>query len=148
MKITDVKGDEYELLDLVSRQSHSVHVSRVYPLWYDDTRIDPENIALRDAEEYVVDRIVDDTIDDRPKKQWTFKVHWKDYDESEDTWASWDDLKDVEALHIYLREHDQSHAIPKSHQKLMDKKPAIPKKTSTESTSPLVIEKSPPKRKR
>ncbi len=67
-------------------------------------------------------------------------------DESEDTWASWDDLKDVEALHIYLREHDQSHAIPKSHQKLMDKKPAIPKKTSTESTSPLVIEKSPPKR--
>ncbi len=148
MKITDVKGDEYELLDLVSRQSHSVHVSRVYPFWYDDTRIDPENIALRDAEEYVVDRIVDDTIDDRPKKQWTFKVHWKDYDESEDTWASWDDLKDVEALHIYLREHDQSHAIPKSHQKLMDKKPAIPKKTSTESTSPLVIEKSPPKRRR
>ncbi len=40
MKITDVKGDEYELLDLVSRRSHSVHVSRVYPFWYDDTRID------------------------------------------------------------------------------------------------------------
>ena len=49
------------------------------------------------------------------------KVHWKDNDESEDTWTSWDDLKDVEALHIYLREHDQSHAIPKSHQKLLDK---------------------------
>ena len=67
MKITDVKGDAYELLDLVSRQSHSVHVFRVYPFWYDDTRIDPENIALCDAEEYVVD----DTIDDRSKKQWT-----------------------------------------------------------------------------
>ena len=65
MKITDVKGDEYELLDLVSRQSHSVHVSRVYPFWYDDTRVDHENIASRDAEEYVVDRIVDDTIDER-----------------------------------------------------------------------------------
>ena len=50
MKITDVNGNVYELLDLVSRQSHSVHVSRIYPFWYDDTRIDPENIALRDTE--------------------------------------------------------------------------------------------------
>jgi len=74
MKITDSKGDAYEVLDLISQISQTVHISQLFPFWYDESRVDPENIALRDAEEYKNEKIVDDTIDERPKRQWTFKV--------------------------------------------------------------------------
>ena len=149
MKIMDVKGDAYEVLDLVSRGIQTVHVSRLFPFWYDESRVDPENIALRDAEEYKIERIIDDTIDERPKRQWTFKVRWLGYDESEDTWSSWDDLKDVAALHTYLRENGHGSAIPKSHQQLMDRKPRVPKENnSMDATSSQALDKTPTKRKR
>ena len=110
------------MLDIVSRRTHDVHISRLYPFFYDDTRVDPESIALRDSEEFVVDSIIDDTIDTEiPKTQWQFRVRWKGYDESEDTWNSWDSLKHVEALHSYLRTAGFSKYIPLSHQQPSDK---------------------------
>ena len=63
-----------------------MHVSRLYPFFYDDTRVDPENIALRDSEEYVVESILDDTIDKKiPKRHWQFRVRWNGYNEDEET---------------------------------------------------------------
>ena len=93
------------------------------PFFYDDTRVDPENIALRDSEEYVVESILDDTIDKKiSKRHWRFRVRWKGYDEDEDTWNYWDSLKHVEALHIYLRKAGLQQYIPLSHQIPSDKK--------------------------
>ena len=136
------------MLDLVSRGIQTVHVSRLFPFWYDEPRVDPENVALRDAEEYKIEKIIDDTIDERPKRQWTFKVRWQGYDESEDTWSSWDDLKDVAALQTYLRENGHGSAIPKSHQRLMDRKPRVPKKNnSMDAASFQSLDKTPTKRK-
>jgi len=148
MKVTDFEGDAYKVLDLISRISQTVHVSRLFPFWYDESQVDPENVALRDAEEYKIEKIVDDTIDERSKRQWTFKVLLQSFNESQDTWSPWDDLKDVEALHTYLRANGRGSDIPKSHQTLMDRKPSIPKKNkSADATSSKVLEKSPKTRK-
>jgi len=126
MKVLEINKDAYTVLDIVSRRTNVVHISRLYPFFYDDTRIDPENIALRDSEEYVVESILDDTIDQKiPKKQWQFRVRWKGYDEDEDTWNSWDSLKHVEAMHEYLRKAGLQQYIPLSHQIPSDKKRKI-----------------------
>jgi hypothetical protein len=123
MKVLELNKDAYTVLDIVSRRTQVVHISRLYPFYYDDTRVDPENIALRDSEEYVVESILDDTIDKNvPKRLWQFRVRWKGYDEDEDTWNSWDSLKHVEALHIYLRQAGLQNYIPLSHQIPSDKK--------------------------
>jgi len=53
MKILEINNDSYTVLDLVSRNAQTVHVSRVYPFYYDPSRVDPENVALRDTEEFV-----------------------------------------------------------------------------------------------
>jgi hypothetical protein len=121
MKILDINNDSYTVLDLVSRNAQTVHVSRVYPFYYDTSRVDPENVALRDTEEFVVDSIVDDTMDENSKRKWRFRVRWKGYDESNDTWSSWDSLKDVGVLHDYLRSQGRAYAIPRSHQTLQDR---------------------------
>jgi len=123
MKVVERNKDAYSVLDIVSRRIHEVHISRLFPFFYDDTRVDPETFALRDSEEFVVESIIDDTIDTEiPKTQWQFRIRWKGYDESEDTWGSWNSLKHVEALHQYLRANGFNQYIPVSHQKLVDKK--------------------------
>jgi len=134
MKVLELNKDAYTVLDIVSRRTQVVHISRLYPFYYDDTRVDPENIALHDSEEYVVESILDDTIDKNvPKRHWQFRVRWKGYDEDEDTWNSWDSLKHVEALHIYLRQAGLQNYIPLSHQIPSDKKQ---KKKSTPEEQP------------
>jgi hypothetical protein len=132
MKILEIINDSYTVLDLVSRNAQTVHVSRVYPFYYDPSRVDPENIALRDTEEFVVEAIVDDTIDENSKRKWRFRVRWKGYDESNDTWSSWDSLKDVGILHDYLRSQGRAYAIPRGHQTLQDRT----KKETTNQSEP------------
>jgi len=50
------------------RGIQTVHAIRLFLLWYDESRVDPENIALRDAKEYKIEKIIDDTRDKRPKR--------------------------------------------------------------------------------
>ena len=63
-----MKSDANEIWIKFLRGIQTVHVSRLFPFWYDESRVDPENIALRDAEEYKIEKIIDDTIDKRPKR--------------------------------------------------------------------------------
>ena len=37
------------------------------------------------------------------------------YDESEDTWLPWSEVRNVPALHAYLRIKNMSKLIPKEH---------------------------------
>ena len=83
--------------------------------------MDPEAVAIRDQGEFVVESIVDALINDMPKTNWQFKVRWAGYDESYDEWLDWNSLKNVEALHKYLRQNKLAKHIPKSNQLLEDK---------------------------
>jgi hypothetical protein len=121
MKVIANDKDAYDLLDLVSRTVETVHVSRMYPFLYDPKWVDPETVAIRDQGEFVVESIVDSLINDMPKTKWQFKVRWAGYDESYDEWLDWNSLKNVEALHKYLRQNKLAKHIPKSNQLLEDK---------------------------
>ena len=119
MKVFSVVNDAYELLDLVSRRVATVHVSRLHPFKYDAT-IDPENVAIRDRGEFVVQDIVDALIDPL-LPQWSFKVRSAGYDESFDEWLDWNELKSVDKLHDFLRKNNLGRHIPRSCQQLQDK---------------------------
>jgi len=122
MKVVGFEKDAYELLNLVTRTVDTVHVSRIYPFLFDPEVIDPENVAIRDQGEFIVEDIVDALMDRLlPKTQWSFKVRWAGYDESFDEWLDWTQLRDVEALHKYLRRNNLAKFIPKSGQLLEDK---------------------------
>ena len=122
MKVIGVDKDTYELLDLVTRCVDTVHVARLFPFIYDPEEIDPENVAIRDQGEFIVEDIVDAIMDKTlPKTQWSFQVRWAGYDESFDEWLDWNQLKSVEALHKYLRRNNLAKFIPKSGQLLEDK---------------------------
>ena len=50
MEVLELNQDAYTVLDIVSRRNQVMHISRLYLFFYDDIRIDPENIILRDSE--------------------------------------------------------------------------------------------------
>jgi hypothetical protein len=134
MKVVGFDKYAYELLNFVTRTVETVHVSRLYPFLYDPEVIDPENVAIRDQGEFIVEDIVDAIMDRTlPKTQWSFQVRWAGYDESFDEWLDWNQLKQVEALHKYLRRNNLAKFIPKSGQILDDKplrrKPVVKKDT-------------------
>ena len=75
MKVIDKDIDAYTVLDLVTRWAEIVHLSRIFPFLYDATKVDPENIALRDREEFFVEEILDDAFDlSLPTELWKFLV--------------------------------------------------------------------------
>jgi hypothetical protein len=136
MKVVGVVNDAYELLDLVSRRVDTVHVSRLHPFKYDATMVDPENVAIRDQGEFIVQAIVDALMDPLlPKTQWSFKVRWAGYDESFDEWLDWNELKTVDKLHDFLRKNNLAKHIPRSCQQLQDK-PLKRKRAQTNMEEP------------
>jgi hypothetical protein len=103
MKVVGFEKDAYKYLNLLTRTVDTVHVSRIYPFLYDPEVIDPENVAIRDQGEFIVEDIVDALMDRLlPKTQSSCKVRRAGYDESFDEWLDWNQLRDVEALHKYL----------------------------------------------
>ncbi len=135
MKVIANDKDAYDLLDLVSRTVETVHVSRMYPFLYDPKWVDPEAVAIRDQGEFFVESIVDALINDMPKTHWQFKVRWAGYDEFYDEWLDWNSLKNVEALHKYLRQNKLAKHIPKSNQLLEDK--PVPRRKVQENLNAL-----------
>ena len=75
-------------------------------------------MAIRDQGEFIVDKIVDSIIDrGLSKTTWSFRVRWLGYDDIYDEWLGWNELKNVEALHRYLRSNGLAKYIPKSAKK-------------------------------
>jgi len=128
LKVLEREGDKYTLLDLVSRRTEEVNISRISPFQYDSTKIDPEAVAFHDKGEFAIDKIIDAEIDLKLSKlNWNFRVRWMGYDDSHDSWLPWIELRHVKALHSYLREIGLAKYIPKSHQRLTDKPQSLNK---------------------
>jgi hypothetical protein len=93
-------------------------VSRIFPFLYDPEVIDPENVAIRDQGEFIVEDIVDALMDRLlPKTQWSFKVRWAGYDESFDEWLDWNEIKNLDKLHDYLRRNNLGNTYQRAYKK-------------------------------
>ena len=65
-----------------------------------------------------MDALIDQNL---PKTERSFKVRWSGYDETFDKWLDWNEIKNVDKLHEYLRSQNLGRHIPRSQQKLEDK---------------------------
>jgi hypothetical protein len=82
---------------------------------HDPRRVDPLTIAAKDYEEFEIEHIVTHSGNPKRKSDMDFQVRWLGYDESEDSWLPWSEVRNVPALHTYLRENGMTKLIPKEH---------------------------------
>ena len=88
--------------NLVTYKNEDFHVTQLRPFQYDPERVDLRDVASRDRKEFVIDRIVSHIGDFKSKRTLQFLVKWLGYDESENTYESFRELRATEQLHAYL----------------------------------------------
>jgi len=112
MRVLRVRGATYDVLDLTTNKESSVNVTRLRPYHHDANLQDPRQVAARDQQLFVVEKIVDMKGNRGKVDSLRFKVRWLGYEESDDTWESYSALKDNALLHEYLVAKGLGRLIP------------------------------------
>ena len=96
--ITDINTQQIRVMNLLTQKVIKLHPAHVHPYILDPNRTNPADVAQHTAQEYIVDKII--TVNGTKKRNGEyykqsldFKVHWAGYDESEDSWEPYANLK-------------------------------------------------------
>jgi hypothetical protein len=112
MRIVNFVGSRYTVQNLITNKLEDYHITQLRPFNYEPEFINPTDIAQRDKQMEEVDHIVTHKGNSRYKSKMTFKVRWKSCNESDDSWLSWQDLRNNSALHEYLNANKMRKLIP------------------------------------
>ena len=105
--------NNYVLLDLVNNIHKHYHLTDLKPFIFDPSIVDPLDIARRDYLEFFIEKVIEHRGNPKRKKSLEFLIQWVGYDSSYNSWEPWNNFRDTECLHEYLRSKDMSNLIPK-----------------------------------
>jgi hypothetical protein len=105
--------DVYTVQNLASNKLEDFKVSDLRPFRFDEQRINPQEIALRDKELYNVESVLSHKGPAANRSKMTFHIKWKGEDET--TWEPWANVKDNAILHAYLKANKLARLVPKQH---------------------------------
>jgi transposase InsO family protein len=110
--VANVQGDKYSCQNLVTEEIQDYHLTRLREFRYDERFVDPRDIALRDRDDFYVEKILAHNGDVGRLKTLSFHVKWRGFDESFNSWEPWKNLRETEALHRYLIAQGLQKLIP------------------------------------
>jgi hypothetical protein len=93
----------YTCMDLCTHQFMEVHQDRLKKFIV-GTGVDPQVVAAQGAHEFVVESLKQHrfTAAKESIHSIEFLVHWEGYEDSEDTWEPWDNVKKCSAVDSYF----------------------------------------------
>jgi hypothetical protein len=103
----------YSCKDLLTDEIKPFHVKQLQPYTYDAAFLDPQQVAMRDKNDFEIDKIIRHEGDARYLKTLRFEVKWLGYADEWNTWEYWKGLRETTALHLYLIDKDFKQLIPK-----------------------------------
>jgi hypothetical protein len=105
--VAKVRDDIFSLKDLVSGKVINFHVDRLRLFNLSSATTDETlmELAAADKDEFIVEMIVDHRGSIKKRSKMEFRIRWQGFDESEDTWLLWREVKDLVALDIYIQDH-------------------------------------------
>jgi transposase InsO family protein len=106
-------GSKYTVQNLVTYKHEEYNSTQLRPFNYDPERVNLQDVASRDKKEFIIDHIVSHTGDFKSKKTLQFLVKWLGYEDSENSYEPWKELKNTEQLHAYLIRSGLQAQIPK-----------------------------------
>jgi len=105
-------GNHYKVLNLITQRTETFHVAHLKRYEVDPDSPSPLEIAAKDNQFYLVEKVLDHRGDMNVKSSLEFLVQWLNYDSSQNTWTSWKNLRTTHALHDYLRQKGLFKLIP------------------------------------
>ena len=114
MRVVSGSNSRFTLHDLIKNTDKDYHVSDMKEFRYDPSVVDPVDVARRDHMEFFVESIIDHR-DVKLRTTAQFLVKWKDYPPSSNSWEPYSSLRDVVALHEYLKSKKLQRLLNKQH---------------------------------
>ena len=112
--VVNVNGDKYTCRNLVTEACTDFHISRLREFFFDADIVNPQEVALRDTEEFYIERILEHRGDVKRLRSLEFKVRWLGYDSEHDSWEPWKAVRATEKLHQYLIASNLHKIIPRN----------------------------------
>jgi Chromo (CHRromatin Organisation MOdifier) domain len=112
MKVVSGSDSRYLLYDLITQKQKVYHVSVMKPFVYDPAVTTPLDVARRDYMEFFVKTIIDHRGNIERKTDLQFFVSWLGYDDRDNLWEPYSNLRDTGKLHDYSTQNNIRQLIP------------------------------------
>jgi transposase InsO family protein len=113
LRVLSYRNTQYTLLDLITKKEKVYHVSDMKPFLFDPAITDPQDVARHDYLEFFVENILEHRGNLKLKSTIEFHIKWLGYPEVKNSWEPYSNLRDLDILHDYLKQHKLSQLIPK-----------------------------------
>lgn len=113
LRVINKQDDIYTLQNLVNNKEEKYHSSFLKKFEYDPIKTNPRLVANRDDQRFDVEAILRHKNKDKRSSSYEFFVKWEGYDDSNNQWVPYSNLRDNLVLHQYLRDHKLVSLIPK-----------------------------------
>ena len=114
MQVVKSEGARYTVRNLVTKKLEDYHITLLREFKFDDRIVDPIKIAMCDEQFYEVEKVLEHRGSFDNKKNLFFKVKWFGYENEDNTWEPWKNLRTNVELHNYLRNNNLQAHIPKN----------------------------------
>jgi len=112
MRVISNDKSIHTLYDLITHKSVRYHAYDIKPFLFDPRRVDPLDVARHDYLEFFVEGILSMKGNPKRVRSLTFLIKWVGYDEAHNSWEPWENLRDLDLLHKYLRDNGLQKIIP------------------------------------
>jgi hypothetical protein len=112
LRVIRSNNGEYTLLDLTTNKEKEYHVTQLKPFKFNPMRTDPLDVARKDYLEFFVESVL--THRGQPNRISTFQflIKWLGYDESHNSYEPWENVREMEIIHLYLIQNNLRRLIP------------------------------------
>jgi hypothetical protein len=112
LQVVSHVGNTYTLRNLLTNKHEKCHITQLRKFEYATDQVDPFDIAAKDAQEHVVEKILNHSGVPSDKTNMQFEVCWKGESHENNLWLDWKELRNNPILHQYLIEHKMKSIIP------------------------------------
>jgi hypothetical protein len=113
LRVVASQGDKYTLQNLVTMRPVERHIKELAPFYHNPLTDNPALEAIKDADQFVIERVIAHRGEWNRIGSMTFRVRWRGYTESDDTWEPWSNVRLNEKLHEYLTSIGKANKIPR-----------------------------------
>jgi len=114
-RVVNFVGSKYTLQDLITSKNFDIHISKLSPFNFDNTRTDPKSVAMDDAQEFLIESVLSHRGDRTRRKSMEFLVKWHGFSDDANSWEPYCNLRDTDQLLEYLRANRLKSLIPNKH---------------------------------
>jgi transposase InsO family protein len=113
LRVIRSSESKYTLEDLITNKEKDYHISDIKPFYFDPLNTNPVDVARKDYLEFFIEAIVKHSGTKQSKKgQLKFYIKWLGYDDDQNTWEPFSNIRDMTICHDYLRSHGMANHIP------------------------------------